>query len=316
MPENASLPCDDPALWRAAPVEALANWLEAPDFIQVRSGERRPLRASSVRVYQAMGTKFIREVLREGKDWTSITATDIDGFLLTHELNGGVRHRYVRMLERLFDHLKPLGLADGNPARGLAVRSPTHSNQGQDQTQWLSGDHQAALVGALPAGQSWKHQRNRALIATVLGGGLKLSEILRLRADAVGLPLMDDSVYLEVRPGGGGRTHRTKVAAFAARILWAWVEARATFGVQGALLFPAKLTGGTLHPATVYRQVAKVLQAAGIDPREIKRRGARTLRNTFAMRELAAGGPPERVGEYLGHRAERSTRYYTALLKK
>ena len=66
--------------------------------------------------------------------------------------------------------------------------------------------------------------------------------------------------------------------------------------------------------ATVYRQVKKTLQSAGIEP---KRMGGRTLRNAFAVRELqASNGNIELVGEFLGHRKRRAIEPYSIAAKK
>lgn len=312
---------DSDQTWLTAPQEALVAWLLAPDFVTTKTGEQQPLRASSVGVYRAMGCKFVREVLagedgRLAKTWRDIETEDIRAFLARNELKRGIRNRYLRLLERLFDHLVAKGIVAGNPARGLAIREPSRSGQYNDKTQWLSEAQQAAVVAALPEPKGWKNARNRAIVATVLGGGLKVSEILTLTTGTVGPRQEDGSLYLDLYPGGAGRRHRTRVAAFAAAILTDWLATRAGLGIPGPLVFPARRVGGVLHPATVYRHVAAVLAEAGIDPDRVKRRGARTLRNTFAIEALEAGSPPALVGEYLGHRADRSTRYYTALVKK
>lgn len=312
---------DDGPSWSAVPLEALAAWLLTSDFVVTKQGTTQPLRESSAAVYRFMGSKFIREVVlpqpdeegglvRSGKPWAAVTTNDIHTFLVGNELKRGIRNRYVRLLERMFDHLHSKGLVEGNPARGLAIKEPSKSNQHHEQTMWLNEAQQHAVIEKLPDGDGWKAKRNRALIATVLGGGLKVSEIIELREHAVGPKQEDGSLYIEVQPTGAGRRHRSKVMPLAASILAHWLRERSTFGLAGDLLFPTKPIGGMLHKATVYRQVAAVMTAAGIDPAIIKRRGARTLRNTYAVRELSNGLPIELVGEYLGHRADRSTLYY------
>lgn len=314
---------DNPASWQGSPLEAFAAWLLAPDFVVTKQGVMQPLRASSASVYRFMGNKFIREVILshpgigagQARTWSEVSAGDIQSFLVGNDLRRGIRNRYVRLLERLFDHLAVLGLVDGNPARGLALKEPSKSNQNHDKTMWLTEPQEAAVVENLPTGRTWKAKRNRALIALVLGGGLRVSEIILLKVAAVGVKQGDGSLYIEVPTIGAGRRHRARVAPFAAGILLEWLTQRDASGLAGDLLFPAKTIGGALHPATVYRQVSAVLDAAGIDPELIKRRGARTLRNTYAVRELQDGQPLELVGEYLGHRTDRSTQYYQEQLK-
>lgn len=317
---------DNPDCWANQPLEAFASWLLAPDFVITKQGVVQPLRPSSAAVYRYMGNKFIREVIlshpgtegegaRDTRSWSEVSASDIHSFLVGNNLQRGIRNRYVRLLERLFDHLAIMKLVNENPARGLAIKEPSKSNQDHEETMWLTPTQEEAAFEHLPDGKGWKAQRNRALIATVLGGGLKVSEIIALKPAHVGDRQGDGGLYIEVPQIGAGRRHRTKVAPYAALILSTWLRQREEFKLQGDLLFPAKTIGGMIHPSTVYRQVAAVLTAAGIDAELIKRRGARTLRNTYAVRELEAGQPLELVGEYLGHRTDRSTQYYQEQLK-
>lgn len=318
---------DDVASWREAPLEAFVAWLLNPAFVVTKQGVEQPLRDTSAQVYKFMGAKFIREVVlpqpeeegvpaRRGRQWGDVTPEVIQSFLVGNDLKRGIRNRYVRLIERLYDHLVAKGMVTSNPARGLAIKAPSKSNANHENTMWLNESQQAAVVKTLPDGPGWKAQRNRALIATVLGGGLKVSEVIELREQAIGPRQADGSLYIEVHQVGAGRRHRTKMAPWAAAILVGWVAARSEFGLPGELVFPAGSIGGTLHKATVYRQCAAVLSEAGIDPEIIKRRGARTLRNTYAMRELSEGQPLELVGEYLGHRTDRSTELYQEQLKR
>ncbi len=65
----------------------------------------------------------------------------------------------------------------------------------------------------------------------------------------------------------------------------------------------------------MYRRVASVLKAAGIPESVIVRRGARMLRNTYAVRELAAGAPLSLVGESMEHVNDRATQHYLAIAR-
>ena len=61
-----------------------------------------------------------------------------------------------------------------------------------------------------------------------------------------------------------------------------------------------------MDKATVYRQVKKTFERAGL---EMPRQGGRTLRNTFAVRELEKESV-ELVGQLLGLERQRSTEAY------
>jgi hypothetical protein len=112
MADSTASLFDTRQTWLASPLDALSAWLTDPAFVMTTRGDTQPLRASSVTVYRAMGAKFIRSVVldaeegaRKGKGWRDISPEDIRAFLVANKLNKGIRNRYVRLLERLFDHL-------------------------------------------------------------------------------------------------------------------------------------------------------------------------------------------------------------------
>lgn len=308
---------DSKAGWNEAPLDALDAWLLAPDFVQRPGEEVQGLRTSSITVYRSMARKFGRLVgIEEGKKWRDVTSEDVRLFLDNNGLQRGIRNRYVRLLERLFEHLLELKVVEHNPVRGLAVRAPTKSGQHNDKTTWLTAEQVKGLLAALPNDDDWRSQRTRAMVALVVGGGVRVAELIALKLSSVGGMQDDGEQWLNIQPVGAGRAHRTRLPAFAADILRDWMRVRDEHRTHGQVLLPTTPAGERMHPATVYRTVASVLKEAGIDPALIKRRGARTLRNTFAIRELEAGKAPTLVGEFMGHRADRSTRYYTALVRK
>jgi len=109
-------------------------------------------------------------------------------------------------------------------------------------------------------------------------------------------------------PGGEfSRKHVTMLRPFAVPEVVRWLEERAKMAVKGDLLFPATRTGGKVAAATLYRQVRATFAAAKIT---LNREGGRTLRNTFAQRELEAGTSLDELGEYLGLHERRSVERY------
>jgi site-specific recombinase XerD len=168
----------------------------------------------------------------------------------------------------------------------------------------------AALPVANPTAAGWKRRRDRAMQALMLGAGLTVAEAMHLKMRDIGAAGQDGSVPVTVRPESAHSTtreHRTLLRPFAAQEVLRWLEERKELAIPGQLLFPAALSGGKpLDKATVYRQVRKTFERAGL---EMPRSGGRTLRNTFAVRELEKGSA-ESVGELLGLERTRSTEYY------
>ena len=154
---------DDVASWQNSPLEAFAAWLLNPAFVVTRQGVEQPLRDTSAQVYRFMGNKFIREVIlpqpeeegraaRPGRDWGNVTPEVIQEFLVGNDLKRGIRNRYVRLIERMYDHLAAKGMVSSNPARGLALKAPSKSNQAHEGTMCLSEAHQDAVRDKLPDG--------------------------------------------------------------------------------------------------------------------------------------------------------------------
>lgn len=144
----------------------------------------------------------------------------------------------------------------------------------------------------------------------MLGAGLKVSEVIGTSTEHVGTPDATGCLPVTVSPvstAGTSRWHQTQLRQFATHEVLIWKTERMLLKIPGPLLFPASLQGGRLDKATLYRQVKATFQRAGID---IQRLGGRTLRNSFAVRELNDGVSIELVGEFMGHRKRKSTEHY------
>jgi len=286
----------------------------------------RPIRDSSAQVYLHMFGRFARWMAREQLDVFNITATHLREFLEYREsedgkplraLTSSIRIRYLRMLERVFAHL---GLQP-NPAQHAAFHIHRTVAAGRDKPKAvLSATEQVAFMRVLPDAEafssddldnpSWKRRRDRAMLAMMLGAGLKVSEVIGIRTESVGVVDTSGSIPVAITPksvNGNAKHHETQLRPFATNEVTTWLVERKMRKIPGELLFPASLQGGILNKATVYRYVKETLARAGID---VHRKGGRTLRNSFGVRELASGGPVELVGQFLGHKKRKSTEKY------
>lgn len=278
----------------------------------------------------------------------TVTAYELRKFLDyqqdTHKkkMTSLIRLRYLRLLERVYTRLELL--ADNNPdqvrnpAREVAKEIETAA-KGRDKAKvYLSDAQQELFMEKLPKSKpfdpkendaSWKKRRDRAMLATMLGAGLKVSEVIKLKTRDVGSLEVDGSLTIDVSESESGLTqaHRTTVRPFAVPAILEWIEERKVRNIPHGYLFPPSLTGSgaissnagiplklrienakMLDKATVYRKAQAVFKAAGI---EIDRKGGRTLRNTFAVSGLAEGKSLSEVKEQLGHRSIESTQKYS-----
>jgi site-specific recombinase XerD len=332
---------DSKEIWRTDPAKAFDAFLQSAEFQEL--GLRRPsrsvtgepppppnpLRASSIRVYASMFAKYLRWLAARQLPLFDVSSADLLAFLergktidgvIVQELNSRIKHKYLRLLERVYIHLA----LQPNPAQHASFdifKSGDKARIGRDAgVATLTEAQQIEFLRALPqpsaptnqhdASHGWKRRRDRALMAMMLGAGLKVSEVIGIYSENIGEKDSTGSIPITISPGSAGGTirwHQTQLRPFAVPEVVRWLLERSDLKIPGPLLFPATLEGGRLNKATVYRQVKATFERAGI---EVPRLGGRTLRNSFAARELKAGESIELVGEFMGHRKRRSTEYY------
>lgn len=305
-------------------------FIASPEFVELgrrvpafRDPDKpvKPLRPATAQVYTLMFGKFNRWMRDHGKTLFSVTDDDILQFLnsrvaddegVAEQLKSTIRVKYVRMLERVFEHIE----VRPNPARSTAFQiHKIDGGSGKDLDMVVMDQaQQQAFMQALPVANDtpagWKRRRDRAMQALMLGAGLTVAEAMHAKTRDIGAPDGAGSLPVAVRPESRQSTtreHRTLLRPFALAEVMQWVEERRKLDIPGQLLFPASLaTGKPLDKATVYRQVKKTFARAGL---EMPRQGGRTLRNTFAVRELEQESV-ELVSELLGLERRRSTEYY------
>lgn len=125
------------SIWLSQPQKAFDSFVQTPEFLEL--GRRlpamdavgevdhpRPMRKSTVNTYRAMFGNFLNWVDKHAQQivFLEVTSDHIHGFLEDRQddnkdkrkLNSTIRIRYLRILERVFAHLK----IDPNPARHAA----------------------------------------------------------------------------------------------------------------------------------------------------------------------------------------------------
>ncbi|MFD2274284.1 tyrosine-type recombinase/integrase [Undibacterium arcticum] len=282
----------------------------------------RPIRESSVKVYLSMFGKYLRWLEHRQLHLLDVKASDIDAFM-EERMSGkrgkardlssrSIRKSYLRLLERMYEHLKLVP----NPAKDAMFHaSKQDGGLGRDaHLVSLSPEQIAAFMAALPEindfPKNWKRRRDRAMLCLMLGAGLRVSEVIGMYIENIGLPNDNGSIRVTVSAAsndGTSRWHQTQLRAFAAPDVLAWVEERKRMDMPDQMLFPANEKGVRLDKATLYRQAKKTFARAGID---VARHGGRTLRNAFAVNELEGGTPPEEVTEFLGLHKQKSINIY------
>ena len=244
-----------------------------------------------------------------GTEASEIDACDVDAlavrsWLASLRADGLARSSIVRRLSALrsfFTFLEREGLADGNPARGVATPRTE-----KPLPVTLSVAEAAAGVEA-PSGGTDLGLRDRALLELLYATGLRVSELVGLSMSDVDLP------GRQVRTIGKGRKERiVPFGEKAADALAAWLPARLSVlkgrRVRGEPLF-LNVRGGRLTDRSVRRVLLHALSAADIS----RHASPHALRHSFATHLLGAGADLRTIQELLGHASLATTQKYTHL---
>jgi len=190
-----------------------------------------------------------------------------------------------------------------------------------DAGRTLSEDQLQRFFAALPADaprrqqstpfDGWKRRRDRAMQVVIALAGLRVSEAVGLLLPEVGRQAaIDGSILLTITPDEKHDTsheHTIALPREGADELGAWLQEREAMALPGQFVFPANLLGARMTRKTVYMQMRATFERAGMD---LARSGGRTLRNTFARRQLDNGASPDDLKDVLGLALERSAADY------
>jgi site-specific recombinase XerD len=141
--------------------------------------------------------------------------------------------------------------------------------------------------------------RNRALLAVLYRGGLRIAEALELRPK----DLDRETGAIRVLFGKGGRPRTVGIDGGALALVDAWLEVR-TAGPSDPLFCTE--TGNRLSEAYIRRRMPRIARKAGI----VKRVHAHGLRHTHAAELRAEGVDIGIISKQLGHTSIATTVRY------
>jgi integrase/recombinase XerD len=144
--------------------------------------------------------------------------------------------------------------------------------------------------------------RNRALIAVLYRGGLRISEALALLPKDVD----SDQGTLAVLHGKGDRRRTVGMDPAAFSLLERWLDRRRALGLSGRRPVFCTLAGEPLDSSYVRRLLPRLAQKAGVE----KRVHPHGLRHAHAAELAAEGVPVNVVQQQLGHGSLATTDRY------
>jgi integrase/recombinase XerD len=179
--------------------------------------------------------------------------------------------------------------------------------QGRSLPKTLSRDEVERLLTAAAARDGAAGLRLITLVELAYASGLRVSELLALRIEAV----RRDPAYLIVR-GKGGKERLAPLNTSAREAVKAWLTARdgarPAKAPDSPWLFPSSGASGHLTPRRFAQLLDQAAIDAGIDPSRVS---PHVLRHAFATHLLEGGADLRVVQTLLGHADIATTQIYT-----
>lgn len=194
------------------------------------------------------------------------------------------------------------GWRQDDPSRRLDA-----PKQGRSLPRTLSGDEITRLLTASAARDGAAGLRLVALVELAYASGLRVSELLGLKVEAI----RRDPAFLIVR-GKGGKERLAPLNASAREAVKTWLVARDAARPDKApdspWLFPSASAKGHLTPRRFAQLLDQAAVDAGIDPARVS---PHVLRHAFATHLLEGGADLRVVQTLLGHADIATTQIYT-----
>lgn len=179
--------------------------------------------------------------------------------------------------------------------------------QGRSLPRTLSSEEIERLLTAAAARDGAAGLRLAALVELAYASGLRVSELLGLKVEAV----RRDPAFLIVR-GKGGKERMAPLNASAREAVKTWLIARDAARPEkipdSPWLFPSASAKGHLTPRRFAQLLDQAAIDAGIDPARVS---PHVLRHAFATHLLEGGADLRVVQTLLGHADIATTQIYT-----
>jgi integrase/recombinase XerD len=209
--------------------------------------------------------------------------------------------RIVSGVRSFFRYLVLEGYIESNPAQ--VIEPP---QIGQHLPQVLTVEEIDAMVAAINP-ESREATRDHALIETLYGCGLRVSELIALQIDKVNFA----QGYVTVR-GKGNKERIVPMGQITADALTRWLEERESTQAlklkpgEENYVFTSPRTGSRITRVRVFKIVKQLAEAAGIK----KEISPHTLRHSFASHLLEGGANLRAIQQMLGHESITTTEIY------
>lgn len=208
--------------------------------------------------------------------------------------------RLIAGMRSFFKFLRMEGYIVNDPSE--LIESPQLNRELPDV---LSVEEIDAMIAAIPSGKD-ESLRNHAIIETLYGSGLRVSELVATRISRIDL-----KEALMIVEGKGNKQRLVPVSPTAVDLITEYLHARSLLKIQpsGQDILFLNRRGAPLSRVMVFYIIRDLAALAGIQ----KTVSPHTLRHSFATHLLEGGANLRAIQEMLGHESISTTELYLHL---
>jgi integrase/recombinase XerD len=245
-------------------------------------------------------TAWLADAGRPG--FSKATVNSYRAHLIAAGLSPATVNQRLSAVRKLASEAADNGLMDGQTAAGIG-RVKGLRSQGQRAGNWLSKADAQRLLDAPDIG-TVRGLRDRAMLAVMLGCGLRRAELAGLTYEAIAQ--RDGRWVIVDMVGKGGKVRTVPMPSWSKAAIDAWSAAS---GRQGGRVFVPVNRGGNvagdgMTAQAVYNTVDGYAKACGLSV------AAHDLRRTFAKLAHKGGAAIEQIQLTLGHSSIQTTERY------
>ncbi|MHC5036166.1 MAG: tyrosine recombinase [Planctomycetota bacterium] len=259
----------------------------------------RGLSAMTCRSYRSDLADFVEHLTTEWEGMPAREGTRLQLRAYLHALrNRGLSRatvaRRTSALRGLYRFLRRTGRMAEDPAQGLA------SPRREKRLPHFLDEKEMNLLLDSPKGSDLASLRDRAILETLYGAGLRVQELVGVREGDLDLA----GGWVRIR-GKGNRERQSPLTTKAIDALSEYLGARGEVRDPGPVF--RNLKGGPLTDRSVRRILKKYVIASGLPTAT----SPHTLRHSFATHLLNRGANLRGIQELLGHNRITTTQIYT-----
>ena len=274
---------------------------EVMDRYRVYLTVEKGLSENTAEGYLADVHKLLRYLNDAGTGVENATRADLEAFVCTlHDVGIQPRSqaRIISGIKSFYRYLKLEGYVPHNPTTMLS-----QPKIGRHLPDVLTLDEIDRMIACIDMSKP-EGIRNRAIVETLYGCGLRVSELVDLRISDI----FDDEEYVVVH-GKGDKQRLVPISPVALQLIGDYVEQVRSLltvkrGSEDVLFLNRR--GGRLSRVMVFYIVKDLCELAGIR----KQVSPHTLRHSFATHLLEGGANLRAIQQMLGHESITTTEIY------